>query len=225
MCWARRRNLTDIVFVFEVHQPHRLRRTVFWENKIFKRLKKEKLFEYYFDHETDKAIFKRAASKCYFPSNRILLETIDKYGRDEKKPRFSFSLSGLFLEQCEMFDKDLLESFRQLAETSCVEFLEQTYYHSISSLYPEKEEFMEQVKLHKEKIKSLIGFEPKIFENTELLYNNTIAKIVEDLGYEGIFTEGVEKILHEKSPNYVYTPKGCRRIKVLLRNYKLTDDI
>ena len=188
-------------------------------------MKKERLFDYYFDHETDKAIFKRAASKCYFPSNRILLETIDKYGRDERKPRFSFSLSGVFLEQCEMFDKDLLESFRQLAETSCVEFLEQTYYHSISSLYPEKEEFIEQVKLHKEKIKNLIGFEPRIFENTELLYNNTIAKIVEDLGYEGIFTEGVEKILHDKSPNYVYTPKGCGRIKVLLRNYKLTDDI
>jgi len=213
------------VFVFEVHQPHRLRRKVFWENKIFKRLKKEDLFDYYFDHETDRAIFKRAAKKCYFPSNQILLDTIDIHRKDKRKPKFSFSLSGVFLEQCEMFEKDLLESFRQLAKTNCVEFLEQTYYHSISSLYPEKEEFKAQVKLHREKIKSLLGFEPKIFENTELLYNNTIAKIVEDMGYEGIFTEGVEKILHEKSPNYLYTPKGCGKIKVLLRNYKLTDDV
>jgi alpha-amylase len=188
-------------------------------------LKKEELFNYYFDHETDKAIFKRAAKKCYFPSNQILLDAIDKNRKAKRKSKFSFSLSGIFLEQCELFDKDLLESFRQLAETSCVEFLEQTYYHSISSLYPEKEEFKEQVKLHRETIRSLLGFEPKIFENTELLYNNAIAKLVEDMEYEGIFTEGVEKILREKSPNYIYTPKGCRKIKVMLRNYKLTDDI
>jgi alpha-amylase len=114
------------VFVFEVHQPHRLRRNVFWENKIFKRLKKQELFNYYFDHETDKAIFKRVAEKCYFPSNQILLDAIDKNRKAKRKSKFSFSLSGVFLEQCELFDKDLLESFRQLAETSCVEFLEQT---------------------------------------------------------------------------------------------------
>ena len=202
-----------------------MRRKVFWENKLFKRLRKEELFDYYFDHETDRAIFNRAAKKCYFPSNQILLDAMDKHRKDKRKAKFSFSLSGVFLEQCEMFDKDLLESFRQLAKTSCVEFLEQTYYHSISSLYPEKEEFIEQVKLHKAKIKSLLDFEPKVFENTELLYNNTIAQLVEDMGYEGIFTEGVEKILHEKSPNYIYTPRGCRKIKVLLRNYKLTDDV
>ncbi len=202
-----------------------MRRKVFWENKLFKRLKKGELFDYYFDHATDGAIFKRAAKKCYFPSNQILLDAIDKNRRDKRNPKFSFSLSGLFLEQCEMFEPDLLESFRQLAKTNSVEFLEQTYYHSISSLYPEKEEFKEQVKLHRKKIKSLLGFEPKVFENTELLYNNTIARLAEDLGYEGIFTEGVERILREKSPNYVYAPRGCKKIRVLLRNYKLTDDV
>ncbi len=217
--------MTDIVFVFEVHQPHRLRRKVFWENKLFKRLKKEELFDHYFDHETDRIIFNRATKKCYFPSNQILMDAIDEHRKDKRKPKFSFSLSGVFLEQCEMFDKDLLESFRQLAKTNCVEFLEQTYYHSIASLYPEKEEFKEQVKLHREKIKSLLGFEPKVFENTELLYNNTIAQLAQDMGYEGIFTEGVERILHGKSPNYVYLPRGSGKIKVLLRNYKLTDDI
>ena len=198
---------------------------MFWENKVFKRLKKEELFNYYFDNETDGEIFRRAARKCYFPSNQIILDLIDKHKGEGRKPKFSFSVSGVFLEQCEMFERDLLESFRQLAETCCVEFLDQTYYHSISSLYPEKDEFIEQVKLHRETVKSLLGYEPTVFENTELLYNNTIAKLVEGMGYEGIFTEGVEKILHEKSPNYVYTPKGCKKIRVLLRNYKLTDDI
>ena len=217
--------VTDVVFVFEVHQPHRLRRKVFWENKVFKRLKKEELFDYYFDNETDREIFKRAARKCYFPSNQILLDLIDKHKHERRPVKVSFSVSGVFLEQCEMFDKDLLESFRQMAKTRNVEFLDQTYYHSISSLYPEKNEFIEQVKLHRETIKSLLDFEPSVFENTELLYNNLIAKMAEDLGFKGIFTEGVEKILHEKSPNYVYTPKGSKKIRVLLRNYKLTDDI
>ena len=107
----------------------------------------------------------------------------------------------------------------------CVEFLNQTYYHSISSLYPEKDEFMEQAKMHRQAVKDLLGCTPCVFENTELLYNNTIAKMVENLGYKGIFMEGVEKILGDKSPNYLYTPKGSRKIRVLLRNYKLTDDI
>ena len=217
--------MTDIVLVFEVHQPHRLRRKVFWENKVFKRLKKEELFDYYFDNEADGEIFRRAAKKCYFPSNQILLDLIDAHKAERRPVRVSFSVSGVFLEQCEMFEKDLLESFKQLAETGRVEFLDQTYYHSISSLYPEKNEFIEQVKLHRDTIKSLLGCEPTVFENTELLYNNAIARMVENLGYNGIFTEGVERILHEKSPNYLYTPKGSKKIRVFLRNYKLTDDI
>jgi alpha-amylase len=134
-------------------------------------------------------------------------------------------LSGVFLEQCEAFDKDVLESFKQLAKTGCVEFLNQTYYHSIASLYPEKDEFIEQIKLHKQAVEGLLGTELKVFENTELLYNNAVARVAEELGYKGIYTEGIERILKEKSPNFVYTPKGCSRIRLLLRNYKLTDDI
>jgi alpha-amylase len=217
--------LTDIVFVFEVHQPHRLRRNLFWEGKVFRRLKKENLFNYYFDNDVDREIFKRAARKCYYPSNQILLDQIDKHRKAKRQVKVSFSVSGVYLEQCEMFDTDLLETFKQLAETGCVEFLNQTYYHSISSLYPEKDEFIEQVKMHRQTVKDLLGYAPQVFENTELLYNNTIAGIVENLGYKGIFTEGVEKILDEKSPNYLYTPKDCKKIRVLLRNYKLTDDI
>jgi alpha-amylase len=217
--------LTDVVFVFEVHQPHRVKRNLFWENKIFRRLKKNELFNYYFDNEVDRQIFKRAATKCYFPSNQILLDVIDEHKKEKRQVKVSFSLSGVFLEQCEMFDKDLLETFKQLAQTGCVEFLNQTYYHSVSSLYPEKDEFVAQVKLHRQTVKSLFGYTPIVFENTELLYNNAIAKIVEGLGYKGIYMEGVEKILGEKSPNYAYSPKGSKKIKVLLRNYKLTDDI
>lgn len=217
--------MTDVVFVFEVHQPHRLRRSLFWEGKVYKRLTKNELFNYYFDNEVDREIFKRAARKCYFPSNQILLDLIDRHKHERKQVKVSFSISGVFLEQCEMFDKDLLESFRQLSATGRVEFLNQTYYHSIASLYPEKEEFIAQANLHRQTIKDLLSYTPQIFENTELLYNNTIAKTVECMGYKGIYTEGVEKILGEKSPNFIYTPKGAGKIRVLLRNYKLTDDI
>ena len=213
------------MLVFEVHQPHRLKRNLFWENKVFKRLGKKELFDYYFDNVVDKEIFKRASKKCYYPSNEILLNLIDEHRKEKKEVKVSFSISGVFLEQCEMFDRDLLETFKQLAETGCVEFLNQTYYHSISSLYPGKEEFIEQVKMHQQTVKALLGCKSKVFENTELLFNNTIAKIAEDLGYSGIFMEGVEKILSGNSPNYLYSPKGCGKIKVLLRNYKLTDDI
>ena len=217
--------MTDVVFVFEVHQPHRLRRNLFWEGKVFRRLSKNELFNYYFDNEVDREIFKRAARKCYFPSNQILLDVIDGHKHERKQVKVAFSVSGVFLEQCEMFDKDLLESFKQLATSGKVEFLNQTYYHSISSLYPEKEEFIEQAKMHRQTVEDLLGYTPHVFENTELLYNNTIAKTVESIGYKGIFTEGVEKILGEKSPNFIYTPKGAKKIRVLLRNYKLTDDI
>jgi alpha-amylase len=211
--------------VFEVHQPHRLRKDFFWEDRIFKRVKKEEYFEYYFDRTVNKEIFDRACKKCYFPSNQILLESIDEHKQEKKRVKVSFSVSGTFLEQCEMFNKDVLESFKQLAETGCVEFLNQTYYHSLAGLYPERQEFIEQVKMHQQMMRDLLGCSSQVFENTELLYNNAIAKTVEKLGYKGIFTEGVERILHGKSANYPYLPKGCRKIKILLRNYKLTDDI
>ena len=211
--------MTDVVFVFEVHQPRRLRQDFFWENRLFRRLGKQELFDYCFDRELNREVFERASKKCYFPSNQILLDIIDKHRRETKQAKFSFSISGVFLEQCEIFSKDLLESFRQLAETGCVEFLSQTYYHSLASLHPEREEFIEQVKMHQQLTKDLLGHMPRVFENTELLYNNAVARAVEKMGYEGIFTEGVERILHGESPNYVYRPKGCKKIKVLLRNF------
>jgi alpha-amylase len=222
---AEDRAVTDVVFVFEVHQPHRIKKSFFWEDKIFKRISKEEFFGYYFDDEANRDIFERAGKKCYFPSNSILLETIDKYKHEKKAAKVSFSISGIFLEQCERYSKDLLETFKQLAETGRVEFLSQTYFHSLASLYPERDEFIEQVKLHRQIMRDLLGYAPQVFENTELLYNNAVAKAVEKLGYKGIYTEGVERILHGKSPNYLYSPKDSKKLKVFLRNYKLTDDI
>jgi alpha-amylase len=215
----------DIVLVFEVHQPFRVREDYFWESRMFQRLSKDALFDYYFDKDLDGRIFERVSVKCYLPANRIILDLIDEYKNENRKVKVAYSFSGIFLEQCEMFKKDVLESFRQLAETGCVEFLDQTYYHSLCGLYPVRGEFVDQVELHRRAMEDLLNFKPKVFENTELLYNNAIARTVEQLGYDGIYAEGVERILRGKSPNHVYSAKRCTGLKVLLRNYRLTDDI
>jgi len=217
--------MADIVLVFEVHQPFRIRKDFFWDRRMFKRVDRNELFEYYFDKDKNREIFERACRKCYLPSNEIILKSIDKHKSEKRKVKAAFSLSGVFLEQCEMFNKDVLESFKALADTGCVEFLDQTYYHSLSGLYPVRDEFIEQVKAHKQAMQDLLNFAPSIFENTELLYNNAIARIAEKLGYIGIYTEGVERILGDRSPNYVYGAKDCHKLKILLRNYKLTDDV
>lgn len=192
---------------------------------MYQRITKEGLFNYYFDQNGDREIFERASKKCYLPTNRILLNLIDQHKHEKKKVKVAFSLSGVFLEQCELFNKDVLESFKELAATKCVEFLGQTYFHSLCSLFPINDEFVEQVKMHRQIIHDLLGVEPKVFENTELLYNNSIAKEIEKLDYDGIYVEGAERILKDKSPNNVYVAKNCKKLRVLLRNYKLTDDI
>lgn len=217
--------LVDLLFIFKVHQPYRLRKSFFWERRMFRKLTKEGLLDFYFDNAKNREIFERASRKCYFPSNDILLQLIDEYKKEKKKVKVSFSISGVFLEQCEMFSPDLLESFKQLSETGCVEFLDQPYYHSLVGLYPIRDEFIEQVRMHRQLMKDLFNSEPVSVENTELIYNNAVAKVMDTMGYAGIFTEGVERILKGRSPNYIYKAKGCERLRVLLRNYKLTDDI
>ena len=192
---------------------------------MFHRINKQELFDYYFDQSLDREIFERACRKCYLPSSMILLELIDKFKKEKKQAKFSFSISGVFMEQCEKYAPDLLELFKQMAETGCVEFLDQTYYHSVVSLYPSREEFIEEVRLHRKMMKDLLNKEPSVFENTELLYNNAIAKEIESLGYNGIVTEGADRTLLGRSANYVYKVKNAEKIKVLLRNFKLTDDI
>lgn len=202
--------MPSVCFYFQVHQPIRLNKfTIFSENIP------------YFDDYTNKKIFERVARKCYLPTNQSLLDLIDDIG---KKFRIAFSLTGVFLEQCLKYSPEVLESFKQLSNTGNVEFLSETYYHSLAALFS-TEEFKEQIALHNSLITKLFNRRATIFRNSEAMYSNDIAKIIENLGYAGIITEGHEKILSWHSPNYLYRPKGCEKTVALLRNYKLSDDI
>ena len=216
-------HLTDICMIFEVHQPFRLNRNIHLDVTSRPRITKEDLLELYFDNRLNRDIFNRVAEKCYIPANKIILEQIDRFKREKRKFKVSFSFSGVFIEQCERWNPDLLESFKQLVESGCVELLSQTYYHSLVSLH-DQSEFIDQVELHRELMKNLFHYSPETFENTECLYNNNIARMVEQLKFRAIVTEGAERILGWRSPNFLYKAKGSN-IKVLLRNYRLSDDI
>ena len=191
--------------MLEVHQPFRLNRN-FHSDLVSKgKISKEDLFDLYFDNGLNRYVFERAARKCYFPANSIILEQIDRSKSAGKPFKVAFGISGVFLEQCELWKPDLIESFRQLAETGCVEFMDETYYHSLASFYGiDRSEFIEQVKMHSQLIKDLFNYRPQFIENTELLYNNAVAKTIEGMGYNGTVTEGIERILGGRSPNYVY---------------------
>ncbi|MEM5778261.1 MAG: glycoside hydrolase family 57 protein [Candidatus Aenigmatarchaeota archaeon] len=201
--------MTSVCFYFQVHQPIRLNRFNIFNNTS------------YFDEEKNRKIFEKVSSKCYIPTNNILLNLIDEY---KNKFKIAFSLTGVFIEQCKKYVPHVIESFKQLANTGNVEFLSETYYHSLAALFSQKE-FEEQIQLHKNLINDLFGQKPEIFRNTEAMYSNSIAKIIENLGYKGIITEGHEKILSWRSPNYLYKPVNCENLVALLRNYKLSDDI
>jgi len=217
--------VTDICLMFEVHQPLRLNHNFHLDLLSRPQVRKGDLIELYFNQKLNRHVFERVARKCYFPSNNVILEQIDRYKRDRKKFKVAYGISGVLIEQCERWNPDLLDSFKQLAESGCVELLDQPYYHSLASLYGiDRTEFVEQIKMHRQIVKDLFGYEPKVVENTECLYNNAIAKTVEGLGYEATVTEGVERILGWRSPNYVYRAKDSS-LRVLLRNYRLSDDI
>jgi len=217
--------MTDVCLIFEAHQPLRLNRNFHSDLLVHGQVTIRDLFDLYFDHELNRYIFDRAAQKCYFPANEIILGQIDRYKRSRKPFKVAYSLSGVFVEQCERWNPDLLNSFKQLVESGCVEFLDETYYHSLASLFgTDRSEFIEQVNMHRRLMKELFHHEPRVIGNTECLYNNAIAKTIEGLGYEGIISEGVERVLGWKSPNYVYKAKDGS-LRVLLRNYRLSDDI
>ena len=208
--------MPSICFYFQVHQPYRIKKySVFDIGNDHNYFKDENLNE-----KGNKAVMEKVARKCYLPTNKILLDLIHKH------PEFkiSYSFSGTALEQMENFAPEVLESFQKLIKTGNVEILSETYYHSLAFFYSD-EEFIEQIKLHKKKIKELFDYEPKIFRNTELSYNNELARIIESLGYDGILAEGWEQYLGYRSPNFLYRPKGTQKIKLLLKNYKLSDDI
>lgn len=197
---------------FQVHQPHRLKRYGMFEIGQHSD---------YYDHEANEQILKKVSHKCYLPANKLLLDLIKSHKGDFK---FSFSITGTIIDQLERFAPEVLQSFIDLAETGHVEFLAETYYHSLSYLYS-KEEFEEQVRMHGKKMQELFGQTPKVFRNTELIFNNELASFIEEMGFHGILAEGADHILGWRSPNFMYRPAATSKIKVLLKNYKLSDDI
>jgi alpha-amylase len=204
--------MRTICFYFQVHQPYRLRRYRFFdigENHD------------YFDEHNNRFILRRIAEKCYLPMNELLLSLIRQYGEAFK---VSFSLTGSVIEQFEEYAPEVLDSFRALAETGNVEFLAETYSHSLASIIDE-EEFKKQVKKHTKKIKSLFGQVPTTFRNTELIYSDEIGSMVADMGYKLMLTEGARHVLGWRSPNFMYTNPINPKLRLLLKNYKLSDDI
>ena len=156
------------------------------------------------------------------PANRLLLDVIRRF---DGRFKIAYSLTGTLLEQLLNYSPEVISTFDALNETGCVEFLAETYYHSLSFLYS-KDEFLEQVNKHTDTIESLFGQKPRVFRNTELIYNNDLAKLIESTGrFDAILSEGADHILGYRSPNFVYRPQGCDKIKLLLKNYSLSDDI
>jgi alpha-amylase len=204
--------MSGVCLYFQVHQPRRLARyTVFDVGNSHD----------YEDESENKRILDRVAAKCYFPAGELLLSLIDEYRGDFK---VSFSLSGSVLDQMERFRPDVLDLFQRLSHTGSVEFLNETDAHSLASLYS-PDEFCEQVGIHRKRTEALFGQKAKTFRNTELIYSNAIAEAVEGMGYEAILAEGTEKVLSDRTPNCIYRPAGCKSIRLLLRNYRLSDDV
>ena len=202
--------MASVCFYFQVHQPWRLRRYSVFDND-----------QDYFDDYKNGEICRKVAHKCYLPANRLILDLIRRY---EGRFRVAYSLTGSVIEQFKKYTPEVLDTFRQLAETGCVEFLAETYYHSLSFLYS-RQEFAEQVLMQQDRMEALFGQRSKVFRNTELIYNNDLAHFVQEMGFEGILAEGADHILAYRSPAHVYRPPGADRIRVLLKNFRLSDDI
>ncbi len=206
-----------IVLYLHAHQPYRVQ-----PYTVFDTAKKHDYFDskdYRADGNNER-VFRKVAEKSYLPTNQLLLELTKRH------PEFCISLSitGTLLEQCEMWGPDVLRSFQALAKTGRVEIVAETYYHSLAFLYSRRE-FETQVKTHTKKIKELFNQTPKVFRNTELAYNNELAAWAEQAGYKGILAEGWDPILGWRSPNFVYRPTGTSQISLLMKNYKLSDDL
>jgi len=205
--------MTSICFYFQVHQPFRIRNYSFfdigWNHD-------------YFDDPKNREILNKVADKCYLRTNQKMLELIERH---KGRFRISYSISGTAIEQFEKYRPDVLQSFINLANTGCVEFLAETYYHSLSFVHS-KQEFKRQVDKHTGLIKKYFNQTPSTFRNTELIYNNELAAFIEGLGFKGILCEGVDRLLAGRSPNFLYRPViGSPEVKLLLKNHLLSDDI
>lgn len=204
--------MRTICLYFQIHQPFRFRRYRFFD------IGNE---HYYFDDYSNESIMRKVAEKCYLPANELLLELIRKY-----KGRFklAFSISGIALDQMELYAPDVLDSFKALAETGSIEFLAETNAHSLVALKDE-DAFRTQVEEHSEKIKRHFNQVPRVFRNTELIYSDDIGAMVSRMGYQAMLTEGAKHILGWKSPNYLYCNAIDPKLKILLKNFKLSDDV
>lgn len=196
---------------FQVHQPRRLGQFSFFDIGTGRD---------YFDDGANEMIMRRVGKECYLPTNLLLLKLIDNY----PQVRVTFSISGSALKQMERFAPAVIESFRMLAATGSVEFLSETYYHSLACLVS-PDEFAAQVNMHRTKIQQLLGVTPTVFRNTELIYSDAIGKMVSDLGFKGIFTDGTDSLLNQRSPHHLYEHPDENGLKLFFRNYKLSDDI
>jgi len=204
--------MKNLCLYFQVHQPFRLRTYRFFDIGTCSN---------YYDEKSNAAIMRKIAEKCYLPANKILLDLIQQFG---KKFKVTFSISGMALEQFQKYAPQVLESFKRLAATGSVEFLAETYSHSLSILKSEKE-FYKQVKEHCFIINKHFGQQPKVFRNTELIYSNSIGKSVSNMGFKAILAEGADHILMWRSPNFLYYNAAEPKLKLLLKNYRLSDDI
>jgi alpha-amylase len=204
--------MRSICLYFQVHQPFRLRTYRFFNIGDD---------HHYYDDYQNRQIIKRVAEKCYLPANKMMLDLIKEYGTAFK---VSFSISGTAIEQLQQYAPEVIKGFRQLADTGCVEFLAETYSHSLSSL-GNQDEFIRQVKRHSETIERLFGKKPQTFRNSELIYSDEIGEMVTNMGFTTLMTEGAKHILGWKSPNYMYCSARNPKLKLLLRNFRLSDDI
>lgn len=205
-----------IVLYLHVHQPFRVRHYTIFDAGVDHRY-----FEADYDDRTNnERIMHKVAEKSYLPTNRRLLQLLQNH------PEFKLSLSitGTAIEQMEAWSPESLQSFKDLAATGCVEIVAETYHHSLAFFYS-RTEFEAQVKMHEKKIQEVFGQTPRVLRNTELAYNNDLAYWADQAGYKGILAEGWDKILGWRSPNFVYQPTYTENIKLLLKNYKLSDDI
>ena len=209
-------NSRGIVLYLHVHQPWRVR-----NYDIFDVASKHNYFSESASPDQDnELIFHKIADKSYKPMNRLL----EKLLNDHPDFKVSLSITGTFIEQAEQFDPGILDSFRRLVGTGRVEILSETYHHSLAFFY-DRNEFEAQVERHRQKIREVFGVETRVFRNTELAYNNELAKWADDYGFNGIIAEGWDDVLGWRSPNYVYRPVNTGNINLLMKNYRLSDDI
>ena len=209
-------NSRGIVLYLHVHQPWRVR-----NYDIFDVASKHNYFSESASPDQDnELIFHKIANKSYKPMNHLL----EKLLNDHPDFKVSLSITGTFIEQAEQFDSSILDSFRRLVDTGRVEILSETYHHSLAFFY-DRNEFEAQVERHRQKIREVFGVETRVFRNTELAYNNELAKWADDHGFNGIIAEGWDDVLGWRSPNYVYRPVNTGNIKLLMKNYRLSDDI